>query len=122
MYELNKIFFITVKKIIFEDFSKVRIIIGTILEAELNPKANKPAYILKIDFGNYGIKTSSAQITKNYSKDNLIGMQISAVVNFPIKKIAGIKSEVLVLGVISDQKDVILLTPTETVEEGSLVC
>ena len=110
------------KKIIFEDFSKVRIIIGTILEAELNPKANKPAYILKIDFGNYGIKTSSAQITKNYSKDNLIGMQISAVVNFPIKKIAGIKSEVLVLGVISDQKDVILLTPTETVEEGSLVC
>tara|TARA_B100000700_G_scaffold147822_2_gene164716 strand:- start:240 stop:608 length:369 start_codon:yes stop_codon:yes gene_type:complete len=122
VYELNKIFFITVKKIIFEDFSKVRIIIGTILEAELNPKANKPAYILKIDFGNYGIKTSSAQITKNYSKDNLIGMQISAVVNFPIKKIAGIKSEVLVLGVISDQKDVILLTPTETVEEGSLVC
>ena len=110
------------KKIIFEDFSKVRIIIGTILEAELNPKANKPAYILKIDFGNYGIKTSSAQITKNYSKDNLIGMQISAVVNFPIKKIAGIKSEVLVLGVISDQKDIILLTPTETVEEGSLVC
>jgi export-related chaperone CsaA len=111
-----------VKKIIFEDFSKVRIIIGTILEAELNPKANKPAYILKIDFGNYGIKTSSAQITKNYSKDNLIGMQISAVVNFPIKKIAGIKSEVLVLGVISEQKDIILLTPTETVEEGSLVC
>ncbi len=110
------------KKIIFEDFSKVRIIIGTILEAELNPKANKPAYILKIDFGNYGIKTSSAQITKNYSKDNLIGMQISAVVNFPIKKIAGIKSEVLVLGVISEQKDIILLTPTETVEEGSLVC
>ena len=110
------------KKIIFEDFSKVRIIIGTILEAELNPKANKPAYILKIDFGNYGIKTSSAQITKNYSKDNLIGMQISAVVNLPIKKIAGIKSEVLVLGVISDQKDIILLTPTETVEEGSLVC
>ena len=96
------------KKIIFEDFSKVRIIIGTILEAELNPKANKPAYILKIDFGNYGIKTSSAQITKNYSKDNLIGMQISAVVNFPIKKIAGIKSEVLVLGVISEQKDIIL--------------
>ncbi len=110
------------KKIIFEDFSKVRIIIGTILEAELNAKAHKPAYILKIDFGDFGIKTSSAQITKNYSEDNLIGMQISAVVNLPIKKIAGIKSEVLVLGVNSDQKDIILLTPNETVEEGSLVC
>jgi export-related chaperone CsaA len=110
------------KKVIFGDFSKVRILIGTILEAKLNPKAKKTAYILRIDFGIHGIKMSSAQITKNYSEESLIGLQISAVVNFPSKRIAGIKSEVLVLGVISDQKDVILLTPTEIVEDGSLVC
>ena len=109
-------------KVSFEDFSKFRILIGTILEAELNQKAKKTAYMLRIDFGIHGIKTSSAQITKNYSQESLIGMQISAVVNFPVKRIAGFKSEVLVLGVMSDQKDVVLLTPTEIVEEGSLVC
>ena len=68
-----------------------------------------------------GIKISSAQITKNYSSENLIGLQISAVVNFPIKRIAGVKSEVLVLGAYSQNKDVVLLTPVESVEDGSLV-
>ena len=64
---------------------------------------------------------SSAQITKNYTVKSLIGMQISAVVNFPIKRIAGIKSEVLVLGAISSEKEVVLITPTEVVENGSVV-
>tara|TARA_Y100001970_G_scaffold276050_1_gene378184 strand:+ start:1473 stop:1808 length:336 start_codon:yes stop_codon:yes gene_type:complete len=105
-----------------EDLSKIKILIGTILEAKLNYKAKTPAYIMRIDFGSHGIKMSSAQITKNYSEKSLIGMQIPAVVNLPIKRIAGIKSEVLLLGAFSAEKDVVLLTPTESVEEGSLVC
>ena len=109
------------EEIFFEDFSKIRILIGTVLDAKLNTKAKNPAYILKIDFGSYGIKMSSAQITKNYTLKSLIGMQISAVVNLPLKRIAGIKSEVLVLGALSHEKDVVLLTPSETVEDGSLV-
>ena len=109
------------KEITFEDFTKVEIRTGTILKANLNPKAIKPAYKLSIDFGPLGIKTSSAQITKNYSPEKLIGLQITAVVNFPVKLIAGVKSEVLVLGVYSQKKDLVLLTPVESVEEGSLV-
>ena len=108
-------------EITFEEFTQVEIRTGTILEAILNSKAIKPAYKLKIDFGPLGIKTSSAQIAKIYSPENLIGLQITAVVNFPLKRIAGVKSEVLVLGVYSDNKDVVLLTPAESVEDGSLV-
>ena len=109
------------KEITFDEFRKFEIRTGTILEANLNPKAIKPAYKLTIDFGSFGIKTSSAQITKNYSPEKLIGLQITAVVNFPVKRIAGVKSEVLVLGACSQNKDVVLLTPVESVEEGSLV-
>ena len=108
-------------EIIFEEFKKFEIRTGTILEAILNSKAIKPAYTLTIDFGPMGIKTSSAQITKNYSPENLIGLQITAVVNLPLKLIAGVKSEVLVLGAYSENKEVVLLTPAETVEDGSLV-
>tara|TARA_B100001123_G_C14969013_1_gene890865 strand:- start:381 stop:716 length:336 start_codon:yes stop_codon:yes gene_type:complete len=108
-------------EITYEKFSQFEIRTGTILEATLNPKAIKPAYILKIDFGTLGIKTSSARITKNYSPENLIGMQITAVVNFPLKLIAGVKSEVLVLGAYSDKKDVVLLKTAESVEDGSIV-
>ena len=108
-------------EITFEEFRQVEIRTGTILEANLNPKAIKPAYTLTIDFGPLGIKTSSAQITKNYSPDNLIGLQITAVVNFPLKRIAGVKSEVLVLGAYSEDKEVVLLTPSESVEDGSVV-
>ena len=108
-------------EITFEEFTQVEIRTGTILEAILNLKAIKPAYEIKIDFGPLGIKTSSAQITKNYSPENLIGLQIIAVVNFPLKRIAGVKSEVLMLGAYSDNKDVVLLTPAESVKDGSLV-
>ena len=108
-------------EITFDEFRQVEIRTGTILEANLNHKAIKPAYTLTIDFGPMGIKTSSAQITKNYSPENLIGLQITAVVNFPLKHIAGVKSEVLVLGAYSENKEVVLLTTAELVENGSLV-
>ena len=109
------------EEITFEKFSQFEIRTGTILEANFNSKAIKPAYKLSIDFGPLGIKTSSAQITKNYTPEKLIGLQIIAVVNFPVKRIGTVKSEVLVLGVFSQDKDVVLLTPVESVEDGLLV-
>ena len=110
------------KEITFEEFTNFEIRTGTILEVNLNSKAIKPAYKLTIDFGPLGTKTSSAQITKNYSPEKLIGLQITAVVNFPVKHVAGVRSEVLVLGACSQNKDVVLLTPLESVEDRSLVC
>lgn len=105
----------------FDDFMKVDMRVGTVTKCELNPKAKKPAYILTIDFGPLGIKTSSAQLTINYSPELLVGKQIIAVVNFPVKRIAGIASEVLVLGAYSTEKDVVLLQPTLPVENGSRI-
>ena len=109
------------EEINFEEFQKVKILTGTILEARLNTKASNPAYVLSIDFGQFGIKTSSSQITKNYQAESLTGLQILAVVNFKAKRIAGVKSEVLILGAYSEDKGVVLLTPTESVEDGSLI-
>lgn len=105
-----------------EDFEKIEIRVGTIIEATINKKAKKPAYKLKIDFGEeLGIKTSSAQITKCYEKEELEGKQIVAVVNFPPRQIADVKSEVLVLG--SDSKQgIVLLRPTLEVEDGDKIC
>ena len=105
-------------EISFDDFLKVEIRTGTVLEARLNEKARKPAYVLTLDFGPCGIKTSSAQLTKHYQPEDLVGMQVVAVLNFPAKRIAGVKSEVLILGAMSDADDVMLLTPTQTVENG----
>ena len=104
-------------QISFEDFSKVDIRVGTITEVLDFPQANKPAYQLTIDFGALGTKTSSAQITTLYTKDQLIGKQILAVVNFPKKQIANFQSECLVLGAVSG-KDVILLNPETKVKNG----
>jgi len=104
-----------------EDFLKVDIRIGTIIEASVNKKARKPAYKLKIDFGPLGVKTSSAQITACYKEEELLGMQIIAVINFPSKRIADVKSEVLVLG--SDSEEgIILLNPTQKVKNGDKIC
>ena len=105
----------------FDDFMKVDMRVGTVTHCEPNPKAKKPAYILTIDFGPLGIKTSSAQLTHNYTADSLVGRQIIAVVNFPVKRIAGIASEILVLGAYSAEKDVVLLQPTLSVENGSRI-
>ena len=108
-------------EISFDDFLKVEIRTGTVLEVRRNEKARKPAYVLTIDFGPSGIKTSSAQLTKNYRPEDLVGMQVVAVLNFPVKRIAGMKSEVLVLGAMSDADDVVLLTPTQAVENGTRI-
>jgi len=105
----------------FEDFAKVKIHAGTILSAAINEKARNPAYVLKIDFGDLGIKMSSAQITEHYTPEDLIGRQIIAVLNFPPKKVAGVVSEVLVLACVSPGLGTILLHPSKTVPNGSHV-
>ena len=104
----------------FENFSKFKILIGTILSITKNEKARKPAYVLDIDFGNeVGVKKTSAQIT-NYKLSELEGRQVVAVSNFPSKNIAGVISEVLVLGAIS-KEGVKLLSLDEKVENGTIV-
>lgn len=105
----------------FADFSKVKMHAGTILNVSINKKARNPAYVLEIDFGDLGIKWSSAQITEHYTPDDLIGRQIIAVLNFPPKKVAGIISEVLVLACVSPDVGKILLHPSKTVPNGSPV-
>ena len=103
----------------YEDFQKIQILTGTIKTAEINKKARKPAYVLSIDFGpELGIKISSAQIT-NYSIDELLNRQIVAVRNFENRNIAGVESEVLVLGAINERAEVILLEPRQSVNNGS---
>lgn len=106
--------------ITFEDFSKVDLRVGTIIEVNDFPEARNPSYQLTIDFGALGIKKSSAQITTLYKKEELLNRQIVAVVNFPNKQIAKFMSECLVLGAV-DGKDVILLKPEEKVKNGSVV-
>lgn len=100
------------------DFEKVDIRVGTIIEAKDFPKAKKPAYQLTIDFGELGIKNSSAQITDHYPLDSLKGQQVVAVVNFPPKQIANFISECLVLGIYDEEKKVILLQPKQSVSNG----
>ena len=104
-----------------KDFGKLDIRVGTIIGAEPLAKAKKPAYHLKIDFGKLGIKNSSAQITKNYSVDALKGKQIVAIVNFAPKKIAGIDSEVLVMGANDDDGEVVLLEPQKDIPNGAKI-
>lgn len=112
-------FFILYPMITWNDFEKVEMRVGTIIEVNDFPKANKPAYQLTIDFGvELGIKKSSAQITKRYTKEDLIGKQIIAVVNFPKKQIADFMSECLVLGSVGEENDIVLLTSDIRVENG----
>ena len=104
-----------------EDFLKLDIRIGTIVEASPFPEARIPAIKMKIDFGDIGIKRSSAQITKRYTPELMIGRQVVAVVNFPPRRIAGFESEVLVIGGVPEKGDVILLRPDEHVPNGTLI-
>ena len=102
----------------WDDFEKIDIRVGTILEVTDFPKAKKPAYQITIDFGELGIKKSSAQVTALYSQDELIGKQVAAIVNFPVKQIANFFSECLLLGVYTDKTDVVLLQPERKVDNG----
>jgi len=107
-------------EITFSDFEKIAIHVGTVIDVNDFEKAKKPAFQLKIDFGPLGIKNSSAQITKRYIKEQLIGMQVLAVLNFPPKQIANFISECLVLGVYANgTEDVVLIQPEQRVENGS---
>lgn len=103
----------------WQDFEKVEMRMGTIIEVNDFPEARKPAYQLTIDFGaTIGIRKTSAQITKRYSKEDLLHRQIVAVVNFPKKQIGKFMSECLVLGAVGDDNDVILLAPDFKIKNG----
>lgn len=106
-------------EIAFEDFLKIDIRVGTIIETEPFPEARKPAFKLTIDFGpTIGRKRSSAQITENYTPENLIGRQVAAVVNFPPRQIGPMMSEVLTLGFPDTEGNVMLFSPTSPVPDG----
>ena len=106
-------------KINYEDFRKVDIRVGTVLSVKNNEKARQPALVLEVDFGgNIGVKSSSAKITHYYNSDNLVGKQIIAVCNFPTKNIAGVESEVLVLGAMEKDGKVVLVHPSKKVANG----
>lgn len=103
----------------YDDFTKVDIRVGKIVQVEDFPQARKPAYKLRIDFGlELGIKRSSAQVTTHYTKEELVGRQVMAVVNFPPKQIGPFLSEVLTLGVPDEEGGVVLLSPTQDVPLG----
>lgn len=105
----------------WDDFERVDMRVGTILEVMDFPKAKKPAYQLTLDFGELGMKKSSAQIAALYDKEELVGKQVVAVVNFPPKQIANFISECLVLGVYNENNDVVLLTPGKKTDNGCKV-
>ncbi|EGG34403.1 chaperone CsaA [Paenibacillus sp. HGF5] len=102
-----------------DDFTKLDIRVGTVVEAEPFPEARVPAIKMKIDFGPLGIKRTSAQITNRYDADSVVGNQVVAVVNFPPRRIAGYQSEVLVLGGVPEQGDVVLLKPDFDLPNGT---
>ena len=106
-------------EISYEDFKKVTIKVGTVLEVKKNEKARKPSLVVKVDFGKeVGVKQSSAQITHYYNAENLVGKQVIGVCNFPTKNIAGVVSEVLILGAIEKDGKVVLIHPSRETENG----
>ena len=101
-----------------DDFKKIEFRVGTIVTVDEFPEAKKPSYKLKIDFGGFGIKQSSAQVTDNYLPADLLNRQVVAVVNFPPKKIGSLTSEVLVLGVDGNENGIILLDLDKSIQNG----
>ena len=109
-----------VKDINFDDFSKIDIRVGSIIDAYLNKDSVKSAFILIIDFGPLGIFKSSAQLTKNYKVENLLGVQVTAVINLPVKKIGKVMSSCLVLAAVN-HKNTTLIKPSKKVLNGTIV-
>ena len=106
-------------QITYDTFDKVDIREGTVISVQKNEKARKPSLVVKVDFGKeVGIKQSSAQITHYYNAENLVGKQVIGVCNFPIKNIAGVVSEVLILGAIEKDGKVVLIHPSRETENG----
>jgi tRNA-binding protein len=103
----------------YADFEKVELRVGTIVEALPFPEARKPAYKLKIDFGEFGVKNSSAQITAHYTCEQLVGRQVVAVINFPRKQIANFFSECLTTGFADEAGEIVLISPDRPVPNGS---
>ena len=107
------------KEITYDDYSKIQIVVGTVLKVSKNEKARKPSLVVEVDFGSeVGVRKSSAQITHYYNSDNLVGKQVIGVCNFPKKNIAGVVSEVLILGAIEKDGKVVLLHPSQKTENG----
>ena len=106
-------------EISYEEFRKVKIHVGTVKAVGVNKRARKRALALEIDFGSaIGMKKTSAQITDYYNENNLLGKQVIAVCNFPSKNIAGVESEVLVLGAVEEDRKVVLVQPSKKVANG----
>ncbi len=105
----------------FEQFLKLDLRVGTVRSARPNAAARVPSYVLEIDFGPLGVKTSSAQLTERYRPEDLVGRQVVAVVNFPPKRVAGVKSEVLVLAAVDESAGTTLLALTHPVADGTRV-
>ncbi len=103
----------------WNDFEKVQLRVGTVLAAEDLPNARKPAYVLTIDFGAQGVKRSSAQITRHYTKEELIGRQVVAVINFPEKQVGSVMSQCLVTGFADANGDIVLTSVERPVPNGS---
>lgn len=101
-----------------EDFLKLDLRVGLVVSAKVHPTAKKPSYQLEIDFGPLGVKRSSAQLTKLYQPEDLLSKQVIAVVNFPPRRVGGFVSEVLVLGALGNDGEVILLTPERSATPG----
>jgi len=110
-----------VDPITWDDFAKVDIRVGRIVQADDFPQARKPAYRLRIDFGELGVKTSSAQITTHYRREELVGRLVLAVTNFPPRQIANFFSEVLTLGVVQGEGDIVLIGPDREVPPGGRI-
>ncbi len=108
------------ERLAFETFASVEMRVGTITQARLNEKARVPAYVLDIDFGPLGLRTSSAQVTQHYAQSELVGRQVVAVVNLAPRRVAGVKSEVLVLGSTGDE-GTILLMPSQPASNGARI-
>lgn len=108
-------------QITWDDFAKVEIRVGRIVQADDFPQARKPAYRLRIDFGDLGVKSSSAQITTHYRREELVGRLVLAVTNFPPRQIANFFSEVLTLGVVQAEGDIVLVGPDRDVPLGQRI-